>query len=73
MIHVGDGVFVFGGTARYMALYPENAQNEAYIVKFRDPDLVGIECPEPYTILAAILSLPIYVAWRRTREARTPA
>ena len=33
-----------------------------HIVKLKDP--AGFQCPEPY-IPAAILLLPLYVAWRR--------
>lgn len=40
-----------------------------HIAKFRDPDLVGVECPETY-ILAAILLIALYEAWRRTRQTR---
>jgi len=43
-----------------------------HIAKYQDPDLAGIKCPEPY-ILAAILLMPLYMAWQKTGRTSTPA
>jgi hypothetical protein len=64
----GDGSFVAAGYVGH-----EKESRDVYLFRFRDPDLVGVVCTEPCTILAAILLMPLYMAWRRTRRTRTQA
>jgi hypothetical protein len=58
-----DGTFILAAMATFPLEYAD-----PYVIKFRDPDLIDVECPEPYTLLAATLLLPILLAKRRTRR-----
>jgi hypothetical protein len=63
MIRGEDGTFILAAMATFPLEYAD-----PYVIKFRDPDLIDVECPEPYTLLAATLLLPILLAKRRTRR-----
>ncbi len=55
--------FVFAGNLK---LNIGVDQREPYIVKFRDPDLADIQCPETYRVHATILLLRLHQIWRQT-------
>jgi outer membrane protein assembly factor BamB len=60
------GMPIKGSNATHASLYTE------YVNNLHEFKVIG-NLPEPYTILAAILLIPLCIAWRRTRSAQTPS